>query len=207
MCDSPEDIKQSLILSYTAEGDSRDVQTLPEWKITERQSFVQRLRAEGKRALLEIGPGTGRDALYFQENGLDITCIDITPGMVRLCREKGLNALEMDVCAMTFPPESFDAVYSVNGLVHLPKNDMKSALAAIDHVLVPGGLFLNYIWGGISFEGVREKDDHVPQRYFSFYTDERARRVFGEMFTIEDFRTIDMAGMKAHIQVIWMRKA
>jgi SAM-dependent methyltransferase len=200
-------IKQSLILSYTAEGDSRDVQTLPEWKIKERQSFVQRLSAEGKRALLEIGPATGRDGLFFAENGLAPTCIDLTPGMVRLCREKGLNAHVMDVCAMTFPPESFDAVYSVNGLVHLPKNDMKSALAAIARVLVPGGLFLNCIWGGISFEGVREKDDHVPKRYFSFYTDERARRVFGEMFTIEDFRTIDMAGMKAHLQVIWMRKA
>jgi SAM-dependent methyltransferase len=73
---------------------------------------------------LEIGAGTGNDGLYFQNNGLDVTCTDLSPDMVNLCREKGLKAYVMDFLSLDFPPGSFDAIYALNCLLHVPTREL-----------------------------------------------------------------------------------
>ncbi|TMD70000.1 MAG: class I SAM-dependent methyltransferase [Chloroflexi bacterium] len=42
--------------------------------------------------MLEIGAGTGNDSLFFRDNGLHVVCTDLSPAMVDLCTEKGLEA-------------------------------------------------------------------------------------------------------------------
>lgn len=41
--------------------------------------------------VLDIGCGAGRHALHLQEQGLDVTGIDVSPGAVAVCRERGLR--------------------------------------------------------------------------------------------------------------------
>ncbi len=205
MNDQADNIKLSLIRSYTSEANARDLKALPEWKEIERQRFLDRLRYEDKRDFLEIGAGTGRDSLFFKQNGLSVTCIDITPSMIQLCLEKGLIAYKMDVSKMSFKPDSFDAVFCMNSLVHMPKSELKSALEEIYRILKPGGLYLNCMWGGIDSEGVSELDDHDPKRFFSFSTDENAKQAFGNIFIIEEIRAIDV-GRNVHPQIMHLRK-
>jgi len=80
------------------------------------------------KTLLEIGAGHGRDSLFFQVQGLKVTCIDLSPAMVSLCQQKGITAHIMDVVNLKFENVSFDAVYSLNSFLHLSKKEFPVAL-------------------------------------------------------------------------------
>lgn len=47
-------------------------------------------------AVLDIGVGAGRIALVLQERGVPVTGLDVSPGALRVCRERGVREL---VCA------------------------------------------------------------------------------------------------------------
>ena len=181
-----EDLRQA----YNAGALSRDRSDLPQWKRSERAGFLSHLRSNELERLLEIGAGTGRDGRFFANAGCKVTCIDLSPTMIQLCRDKGLEALVMDVAKLSFVDASFDAVFSFNSLLHLPKAELPAVLREIRRVLVPGGLFYFGTYGGQDHEGIYEKDDHTPRRFFSFYEDEHLQRVVGEAFTVLEFRPV-----------------
>lgn len=98
----------------------------------------------------------------------------------------------MDVAGLSFEDGSFDAVYSFNSLLHLPKDELPAVLLEIRRVLRPEGLFYFGTYGGFDHEGIYEGDDHDPPRFFSFYDDEQLKCVVGETFDILGFRSTDM---------------
>ncbi len=62
--------------------------------------------------------------------------------MVELCRAKGLTAHVMDFMSLDFPAESFDAVYALNCLLHVPKKDLGGVLATVQRLLNAGWFIL-----------------------------------------------------------------
>jgi len=112
--------------------------------------------------------------------------------MVQLCRDKGLTASIMDVADLSFADATFDAVYSFNSLLHLPKSELPAVLQEIRRVLAPGGLFYFGTYGGYDHEGIFEDDDHIPRRFFSFYEDARLRRVASDVFDELSFESLDV---------------
>ncbi|MCK5248012.1 class I SAM-dependent methyltransferase [Candidatus Bipolaricaulota bacterium] len=185
-------LRDRLRQAYDNGAEARDGRVLPQWKASERADFLSQLRANGLTRLLEVGAGTGRDGRFFADEGCNVTCIDLSPEMVRFCRDKGLEALVMDVAELSFEDESFDAVYSFNSLLHLPKDELPGVLQEIRRVLRREGLFYLGTYGGFNHEGIHEGDDHDPPRFFSFYDDEQLKCVVRELFGILDFRSIDM---------------
>ena len=93
----------------------------PAWETAERDVFLEVLRRERKTTVLELGAATGSDAACFKADGFEVVCVDLSPQMVERCRARGLVAHVMDVTDLRLPPESFDAVYARNCLVHVPK--------------------------------------------------------------------------------------
>ena len=180
---------------------------LQDWKKAERQSFLTLLMQEGRQSLLEIGAGPGHDSLFFQEQGLDVTAVDLSPAMVALCRSKGLDAHEMDMARLDFPAGSFDAVFAQNSLLHLPKAEMPGVLREISRVLVPGGLFFLGVYGGIDQEGIWDKDSYEPQRFFAFYTDDDLQQQVTQVFDLISFRPIPVGddGDGLHFQALVLR--
>src|SRR5436305_2717767 len=99
-----KEIIQNLRATYNEQSAAkRDKSAIQEWKLIERQHFLDLLLAEGKGTLLEVGAGAGKDSKFFQEHGLQVTCADLSPAMVELCRQKGLTAYEMDFLSLSFP--------------------------------------------------------------------------------------------------------
>lgn len=197
----------SLRTTYDRNADERDRGEVAAWKQRERQRFLDLLRAEGRESLLEIGAGTGKDGLFFQQHGLDVTCTDLSPTMVEHCRRKGLRAEVRDFLHLGFPPASFTAVYALNCLLHVPKADLSAVLTAIQTVLHPGGLFYFGLYGGIDFEGVWPEDHHQPQRFFSFHTDDGIQQAVQSNFTLLSFRHIQMeGGASLHFQALVLRR-
>ena len=201
------EIRIDLRKAYDRQAPDRDAGNIAGWKIRERADFLSMLKKERKKTLLEIGSGPGRDGLFFLKNGLKVTCIDLSPENINLCREKGLTAYAMDMGNMFFPDNSFDAVYSLNSLLHLSKAELPGVLKDIHHLLQPVGLFYLGMYGGNDFEGVRVNDWADPPRFFSFYTDEDIRELVGEVFDILEFRRIMyQEDANHHFQSLFLKK-
>jgi SAM-dependent methyltransferase len=202
-----KETKIDLRKAYDRQAGKRDASGIYDWKIKERADFLSMLQNEGKSTLLDIGSGPGRDGLFFQENGLKVTCIDLSPENINFCRGKGLTAYVMDMSNMFFPDNSFDAVYSLNSLLHLSKVELPGVLKDIHYILRPGGLFYLGVYGGNDFEGVRVNDWADPPRFFSFYTDDDLCEVIGEVFDILEFRRIlYQDDVDHHFQSLFLKK-
>ena len=79
-------------------------------------------------SLLEIGVGTGRIAIPLQENGIDVTGIDVSENMLEIARKKGLKKhMIADARALPFGDASFDSVLFVH-VFHL-LDDVKAVMA------------------------------------------------------------------------------
>lgn len=208
-----EQVTTDLRQAYDQGAGRRDENDIQEWKMELRQRFADLLRREGKQELLEIGAGPGKFGLFFKEQGMDVVCTDLSPEMVRLCRQKGLIAHVMDFLHLDFPDGSFDAVFALNCLLHVPKAELPSVLASIRRVLRPGGLFYMGVYGGNEFEGIRLNDDHEPKRFFALYTHEGMQEVVSEVFEIVSFDVVPMQksadGSRAnyHFQSMILRRA
>ena len=186
------EITNDLRQAYEQNAGRRDESDLQEWKLELRQRFADLLHSEGKQTLLEIGAGPGRFGLFFKQQGLDVICTDLSPEMVRLCQQKGLAAHVMDFLHLDFPDASFDAVFALNCLLHVPKAELPAVLTEIRRLLRPGGLFYMGVYGGNNFEGIRTNDDHEPKRFFALYTHEGMQAVVSAQFGIVSFDVIPM---------------
>ncbi len=180
---------ESLRTAYDAMVAEREGKTFYSWKAAERARFLAMIQAEQKTTLLEIGVGTGRDSLFFQEKGLRVTCTDLSPAMVAQCRSKGLDAhvVPFDLLDQHFQPNTFPAIYAVNCLLHVPKANIQSILQKIHTILAPNGLFYWGQYGGVNREGIWERDHYVPQRFFARYTDAQFQLLPQPLFTTEAF--------------------
>jgi len=199
-----EDVIEKLRSAYNEGAQQRDQAPKIRWKLIERAAFLDRLRVEGKKRLLEVGAGTGHDSSFFQQSGLTVVATDLSPEMIARCRAKGLEAHIMDFLHLDLPLASFDAAYALNCLLHVPNADFPDVLRAIQDVLLPGGLFFMGVYGGDSLEGIARNDCHDPARFFSFRSDDEIQAFAREWFEIIDFHVVDPEGV--HFQSLTLRK-
>ena len=202
-----QQVIETLRAAYSSESaGQRDNAEKEDWKLVERQQFLTLLQQEGKATLLEIGVGTGADSLFFQQNGLRVVCSDLSHAMVALCREKGLEAYVMDFLHLDFAPTSFDAVYALNCLLHVPTVALPAVLEKIRDLLRPSGLFFLGVYGGFEKEGVNEQDYHVPPRFFSFHTDEFMKDAVAPYFDLVSFKSVPLPEKSRRFQSMTLRR-
>ena len=192
-----DDVLGPLREAYDGGAARRDGLSKEPWKLAERQAFVERL-TPGTR-LLEIGAGTGQDSSHFQQQGFAVVAADLSAAMGERCRAKGIEAHVMDFLHLDFPAGSFDAVFAMNCLLHVPNRDLPAVLAAVRTVLRPGGIFFVGVYGARdddeSAEGPLDGDWHVPPRFFSWRTDEQLLGfVVDARFDVVDFHSVDAVG-------------
>jgi SAM-dependent methyltransferase len=202
-----KDFRNTLRETYDKHAQEREGLVMQDWKIAERARFLALLQREHKQTLLEIGAGTGRDSKFFQDQGLETVCIDFSPAMVDLCKQKGLAAYVMDVAELDFPAASYDAIYCMNSLLHLTKAEFPGVLRKIDLILKPDGVVFIGVYGGYDFEGIWEKDSYIPQRFYSFFTDERIQQEVNKVFDLLSFNQIVFEPQNPfHFQSIMLKK-
>lgn len=96
---------------------------------------------QGVRAL-EIGCGQGRWLRRLAALGATVEGVDISPRAVQACRARGLVAHEASADAIPSGDETFDLVYSVTVLLHLPADEQAAAAREMVRVCRPGGRIL-----------------------------------------------------------------
>jgi ubiquinone/menaquinone biosynthesis C-methylase UbiE len=93
---------------------------------------------------LEAGCGTGYLSKSLEERyGWRMTPLDLGREGLEYARGYGLSSLvQGDVTALPFADEVFDALVSMEVIVHLPRGEEGRALSEFARVLKPGGLLV-----------------------------------------------------------------
>lgn len=199
------EIKGNLRQAYDSYAGDREKSELQGWKVETRQRFLELLKQENKKSLLEIGAGTGKDSKFFKDNGLEVNAVDLSSEMVKLCREKGIEAQQLDFYNLSSINKTFDSVWAMNCLLHVEKKNLSLVLEEIKKVLKPGGLFFMGVYGGKNSEGIFEEDFYRPKRFFSFFTDEAIKELVSKYFQVISFERIETEG-NLDFQAIVLRK-
>ena len=108
--------------------------------------FVSLLRLRGNERVIDVATGTGHAALALGSRLPDghVTAVDFSKGMLDIAREKAASMsahnvefVEMDMQAMKFGKNQFDAATCAFGIFFVP--DMDAQLAHITSLVKPGG--------------------------------------------------------------------
>lgn len=100
--------------------------------------------------VLDVACGTGNVALVLARRHCEVTGIDLVPALVEKARRRSaadgteIRLLEGDAQALPFADASFDAVFSVFGVMFAP--DQKRAAAELARVCRPGGTVALASW-------------------------------------------------------------
>jgi len=102
---------------------------------------------QGKR-VLDAGCGSGRHTYYAAKNGAEVWAIDIGSA-VEVAKSNtqhsgNVHVAQADIHHLPFEPESFDLIYSIGVLHHLP--DPESAFHNLLRYLKPGGWIHIYLY-------------------------------------------------------------
>ncbi len=95
--------------------------------------------------VLDIGCGAGRIALYLQEQGLDVTGIDISPLMIKTCKERGLIKAEVrSITKIDRDMGKFDTIVMFGNNFGLTSNFKRARwiLKKFDKLTNPGAYIL-----------------------------------------------------------------
>lgn len=107
-------------------------------------------KKEGKKKILELGGGQGRDTCYFASRDFSVYSLDYTESGPKAIKEKAeqaglgkhVKALRHDVRnPLPFENEAFDACYShMLYCMALTTNELEFLCSEVRRVLKPGGL-------------------------------------------------------------------
>lgn len=96
-----------------------------------------------KGKVLDVGAGSGAHSLYLQDNGFDVTSLDVSELSCELMKEQGLkNVICMDI--WTFETEAYDTIMFMMNGIGLVKNleGLQIFLEYIKSFLAPKGQIL-----------------------------------------------------------------
>jgi SAM-dependent methyltransferase len=165
-----DDIFKSLVISYDCNAEKRDQQEIPSWKKEIRNEVQEFISSEARTSLVDIGAGTGIHARFFQNEGIEVTCLDLSPAHIKKCQEKGLHGLVLNIAEESLD-RKFDAAFAMNSLLHIPTKLLPGTLSNIAGMLKPGGIFYWGQYGGEHREGIYQDDHHEPKRFFNLLDD------------------------------------
>mgnify|MGYP000016374258 FL=1 len=120
--------------------------------------FLENL-PKGKQAILDVGCGSGRDSVFFANQGFDVTAIDGSQNLIDLAKETD-NRVNWQ--CMTFEEidaqnwqNHFTGIWACASLLHVPFDDLPKILNDLLSCLRPTGiLYASFKYGN----GERKKE-------------------------------------------------
>jgi SAM-dependent methyltransferase len=116
--------------------------------LPEVEDMADRLQAEERTRVLDIGCGLGRHTIYLAARSLEVTATDVAPSAIEKCtdnlEEAGLAAtmVEIEMTEFPWPDGHFAGVVASNVIHHTDFATLKGIIVSITRVLANGGYFV-----------------------------------------------------------------
>jgi SAM-dependent methyltransferase len=129
--------------------------------------------------VLEVGSGSGRDAVALERAGVSVRRTDITSSFVELLRAGGhdadqLDPLHDDLADPAAPGTAYDGVWADASLLHVHRDDLPTGLARLARATRPGGTLYVAMKEGDGEDWSIHGNVTAP-RFFTFWRDEPLR--------------------------------
>jgi len=193
---SNEDMKKQLAEAYTRSagkyGTTRN-RKFDAFLEHEMDQFICRVKKIGVR-IVDLGSGPGNESVYFQAQGLQPICVDISAGMAQQCQKRELQACMMDFYHLAFPNQFFAGAWMCFSLLHVPKKRCVDILQEVYRVLVIGGILHVALFEGEG-EGPREEDRSKfgIARYFAYYKADELEAVLTPYFKVINISRLNIS--------------
>lgn len=103
--------------------------------------------------ILDLGCGSGRDLLHFSRRGYRAVGIDYSHNLTRLAKQYTRQpVVKGEFTHLPFKDSTFDAVWAIGSLLHVPRYSLPPVLLEIHRVLKPDSLLLTSVKRGCGEE-------------------------------------------------------
>lgn len=147
--------------------------------------FLELIPVGGK--ILDAGCGSGRDALYFKQQGYSVIAFDYSEELVRLAS----SLINSPVLHRSFDDivfnEEFDGIWACASILHVSKRDIGNILKKLTNALkINGILYTSFKYGDV--EKIRNG------RLFNDYTESSFQKVLNNLPALKKikfWKTVD----------------
>lgn len=161
----------------------------------EYEEFKLLKQAQG--SVLEIGSGSGREAIEWIRMGYEYYGIDSSKNLIKIAQKTAPDGryYHTSVYEMPFSSHTFDAFSSWALLPHVPKEKISLALQTIHTVLKRDAL------GFVAMrEGREEQQEPETGRWFSYY----AQNEFEEILKHSGFEIVQKGRKESRVNLAWL---
>ena len=178
-----------------------------DWETNNPDKEAVRLVKEKKikgRKILDIGCGSGTQAIFFAKNGFDVTGIDIAPSAIKIAKERAEkeNVKIKFQTGVSFDlhlkDNDFDFVWDRGCFHHCPPEMIEKFVKEVYRVLKKNGIYYQQ-----SFS------DKMPWKIENVFSLKRVKEYFGKYFRVlekDEIVHIEPQGRKVILNSILMKK-
>ncbi|BBG65415.1 hypothetical protein NNO_0712 [Hydrogenimonas sp.] len=118
--------------------------------------YIEILSSWKPKSLVDIGCGSGKFLLHAQKSlSLNRSLgVDLSETMVERAKQRGVEALAVDICDLNERFEAATAVFDV--LNYLDESGLKRFMGCVEELLEPGGIFIADINTLYGFEEISQ---------------------------------------------------
>ena len=161
--------------------------------------FLENL-PKGKQAILDVGCGSGRDSVFFANQGFEVVAIDGSQNVIDLAKQTDTRidwqCLRFDEIAKQNWQNQFTGIWACASLLHVPFDDLSKILNDLLSCLRPTGvLYASFKYG----DSEREKEG----RFFCDINEQRWRIVESQLISTKPLKVWQTLDNRVDRQEIW----
>lgn len=128
--------------------------------------------------VLALGCGAGQEIQKLEQAGFDVAGIDLSQNLLEQAQQRtGQPLVCGDARRLPFRPESFDGIWAMASLLHIPHQDQRPVLQQLQGLLRPRGTLLCALKEG---RGEEIKESSIGERFFSYHQPRNYARMLEE---------------------------